>query len=266
MRSLSRRGALLLAGSGLLAACSRAVRRPPTTASAAPSPHAASSSSPAETPTSAAATPTPTPSPTLSGPAVEYVTGPRTRPEVALTFHGAGDPKLATSLLDLLASRQTVATVMVVGNWLAANPGMATLILNRGHELGNHTWSHPTLADLDEAGVRGEIQRCRDVLMTLTGTPGVTFRQSAAQYSTPLIREVASSLGYSTCLSYDIDSLDWTDPGAATVRRSAAAATAGSVISLHLGHQVTIDALPGILDDLAARGLTPVTTTRLLRP
>src|SRR5262249_50187327 len=156
-------------------------------------------------------------------------------------------------LLNLLASRQAAATVMVVGNWLAANPSMATAIQQRGFELGNHTWSHPTLADLDEAGVRSEIQRCRDTLVSLTGSPGVTFRQSSAQYSTPLIRSVAGQLGYPTCLAYDIDSMDWTDPGASVVRRSTAAATAGSVISLHLGHQVTIDALPGILDDLRTR-------------
>lgn len=280
MRTLSRRGALILAGGGLLAACSRAGRRAPAPAkpsavetSRAPEVSFTSSAAPAST----VAMSSPVVSgpvlsgpvvsgPAVSGPAVEYATGPRDRPEVALTFHGAGDPELATALLDVLARRQTVATVMVVGNWLAANPAMATSILGRGHELGNHTWSHPALADLDEAGVRTEIQRCRDVLLSLTGGPGVAFRQSSAQHSTPLIREVASSLGYSTCLSYDVDSLDWTDPGATTVRRSAAAATAGSVISLHLGHQVTIDALPGILDDLAARGLTPVTTTRLLRP
>lgn len=185
---------------------------------------------------------------------------------MALTFHGAGDPSLGVVLLNLLASRQAAATVMVVGNWLAANPSMASVIQAHGFELGNHTWSHPALGDLDEAAVRQEIERCRDTLVSLAGSPGVAFRQSAAQHSTPLIREVAGSLGYSTCLSYDVDSLDWTDPGVAVVRRSAAAAKAGSVISLHLGHQVTIDAMPAILDDLDNRGLKPVTATELLRP
>ena len=75
----------------------------------------------------------------------------------------------------------------------------------------------------------------------------------------------ARTLGYRTCLSYDIDSLDWTDPSTATVRHAVTTATAGSIVSMHLGHQVTINALPGILDDLAARGLTPVTASRLLQ-
>jgi peptidoglycan/xylan/chitin deacetylase (PgdA/CDA1 family) len=100
----------------------------------------------------------------------------------------------------------------------------------------------------------------------LTGEPGSFFRQSSAQNSTPLIRAVAGSLGYRTCLSYDIDGLDWMDPSVATVRQAVATASAGSVVSLHLGHPVTIAALPGILDDLTARGLAPVTASRLLRP
>ncbi len=206
------------------------------------------------------------PSPTPTGPAVEVGRGPSTRAEVALTFHGAGDPALARQLLALLASRQVTMTVMVVGTWLSDNPSMAAAILGGGHELGNHTWTHPTLSELPEAGVRTEIQRCRDLLVSLTGQPGTYFRQSAAQNSTPLIRSVAGSLGYRTCLSYDIDSLDWTDPSTATVRNAVKAATAGSIVSMHLGHPVTISALPGILDDLTARGLTPVTTSTLLRP
>jgi peptidoglycan/xylan/chitin deacetylase (PgdA/CDA1 family) len=274
MPALNRRGLLGLAlagGVGILAGCSRAIRSHGSAAlSSAPSTSAAT-----VTPTATLASPTvsassasliPSPSPAPTGPAVEVGRGPSTRGEIALTFHGAGDPALARQLLALLASRQVTMTVMAVGTWLSDNPAMAAAILAGGHELGNHTWTHPTLSELSEAGVRSEIQRCRDLLVSLTGQPGTYFRQSAAQNSTPLIRSVAGSLGYRTCLSYDIDSLDWTDPSTATVRNAVKAATPGSIVSMHLGHQVTISALPGILDDLAARGLTPVTTSTLLRP
>ncbi len=64
-------------------------------------------------------------------------------------------------------------------------------------------------------------------------------------------------------LSYDVDSPDFTDPGPAAVRRAVRAVTAGGVVSLHLGHPGTAEALPGLLDDLAARGLTPVTAGTL---
>ena len=74
----------------------------------------------------------------------------------------------------------------------------------------------------------------------------------------------AGIAGYRRVLSYDIDGLDWKDPGPDVIRSAVATATAGSIVSLHLGHQGTVAALPGILTDLAARGLTPVTATELL--
>lgn len=187
------------------------------------------------------------------------------RPEVALTFHGAGDLDLARKVLTGLAERGAAATVLAVGTWLEQSPDAAKIVTDHGHELGNHTWSHRDLAALDEAGVRAEIERCRDRLAALTGGPGAFFRPSAAQHATATVRRAAGAAGYRTVLSYDVDSRDFTDPGAAAIRRNVRAAVAGSVVSLHLGHPGTLEALPGLLDDLAARGLTPVTAGALFR-
>ena len=99
----------------------------------------------------------------------------------------------------------------------------------------------------------------------LTGGPGAFFRPSAAQHATPEVRALAASAGYRTVLSYDVDSRDFTDPGPNAIRRNVRAAGPGSVVSLHLGHPGTLDALPGLLDDLAGRGLSPVTADRLFR-
>lgn len=199
------------------------------------------------------------------GPAHEVVHGRRNRPEVALTFHGAGDPGIARELLTIFAAHRAQVTVLAVGVWLDANPEMAKEITGAGHELGNHTWTHPVLADLGEPAVRDEVDRCRDLLHKLTGSPGAHFRQSSAQHSTPLIRQVAGAAGYPICLSYDVDSLDWTDPGPDAVRRNLAAARPGSVVSMHFGHPGTVVAMPGVLEDLANRGLRPVSASRLLQ-
>jgi peptidoglycan/xylan/chitin deacetylase (PgdA/CDA1 family) len=109
-----------------------------------------------------------------------------------------------------------------------------------------------------------EIQRCRDKLVELTGSPGAFFRQSQGQHPTRGELEQAGRAGYQRVLSYDVDSLDWRDPGASAIRAAVATAKAGSVVSMHLGHPGTLAALPGILTDLAGRGLTPVTATELL--
>ena len=260
-RSLPRRALLAVAVAAAAAACSRAVRPDSAAPTASPT---ASPDAPPTTSTPAAPTTSPVTPVTPAGPAVEVGNGPRDRPQVALTFHASGDPAIATRVLTALAVAGAQVTVFVVGTWLRDNPGMAATITAAGHELANHTWSHPTLENLDEAGVRDELVRCRDVLAAVGVSPRYV-RQSGAQHSTALIRRVAGELGYRTVVSYDVDSLDFTDPGAATVRSQVATASRGSIVSMHFGHQDTVTALPGVLGDLAARGLTPVTVSTLLR-
>ena len=153
---------------------------------------------------------------------------------------------------------------MAVGTWLADQPEMAKAILAGGHELGNHTWSHGDINSMDSDDARTEITRCRDRLIALTGSPGRYFRQSQSPTATARVLALAGAAGYRVALSYDVDSLDWTDPGVDAVRAATAAATGGSIVSMHLGHQVTIDALPGVLADLAARRLRAVTVSQLL--
>jgi len=83
------------------------------------------------------ATPPRPPRPASGAPAIEVVHGPRDRREVALTFHGAGDPALATSLLGVLERAGAQATVLAVGTWLGRQPPLARRIVGAGHELGN---------------------------------------------------------------------------------------------------------------------------------
>ena len=257
--TLTRRGFLASLPLAAVAACGVAA------VPGAPGP--VSSQVPQPAPPSAAPTPgpTPTPTPTPIGPARELVHATSGRGEVALTFHGAGDPGLARSILTTLADRGAAVTVLAVGTWLAQYPDVAKLVTDHGHELGNHTWSHPTLTGLTTAAVRSEIERCRDRIAALTGGPGAFFRPSAAQHATPEVLRLAGAAGYPTVLSYDVDSRDFTDPGPVAIRRALTTSRAGSVVSMHLGHPGTLTALPGVLDDLGHRGLTPVTASALFR-
>lgn len=81
------------------------------------------------------------------------------------------------------------------------------------------------------------------------------------------MRKLAQRAGYPHVLSYDVDSLDFTSPGAATVVRTVIGPIhAGSVVSLHFGYADTVDAMPPLLEELARRELRAVTTTELLTP
>jgi peptidoglycan/xylan/chitin deacetylase (PgdA/CDA1 family) len=184
---------------------------------------------------------------------------------VALTFHGNGDPALARHLLGQVEKAGARISVFAVGTWLVSHPEMAKRILQGGHDLGNHTMNHKSMRRLASATAHREVSDCADVLRQAAGSPGRWFRASGTQTTTPLIRSAAAAAGYQTCVSYDVDGLDWQDPNAATVQRAVLDnVQAGSIVSLHLGHQVTIDALPKILAGLSAKRLKPVTLSELL--
>ncbi len=202
--------------------------------------------------------------PLAPGTPVEVAYGPRTGRNVALTFHGSGDPALATALLEIAEKRGVGLTVMVVGSWLDQQPAMARRILDGGHELGNHTQNHQNISAMAPDAARAEIAQCAERLQRLTGSIGRWFRPSAAQYATPMVREQARAVGYEHVLAFDVDPRDYADPSAAELqRRVLGSVRGGSVVALHLGHRCTVDALPGILDGLARAGLTPVTASRL---
>jgi peptidoglycan/xylan/chitin deacetylase (PgdA/CDA1 family) len=202
--------------------------------------------------------------PLAPGTPVEVAYGPRSGKNVALTFHGSGDPKLATALLEIAEQRGAKLTVMAVGSWLDQQPQMARRILDAGHELGNHTQNHLNISAMAPDQARAEIAQCADRLQRLTGSIGRWFRPSATQYATPMVREQARAVGYEHVLSFDVDPRDYSDPSAAELqRRVLNSVRGGSVVALHMGHQCTVDALPAILDGLAKSGLKPVTASQL---
>jgi peptidoglycan/xylan/chitin deacetylase (PgdA/CDA1 family) len=253
-------------GVGFLAGCSGGNQR------ATPAPRGTSATlsrdAAASPPTGDSQTRVPEPASTSAGTVptgADIHHGPRSVPAVALTFHGSGDAAILRRMLQIFRSENARVTVLGVGQWLAAQPQDAKLILDGGHELGNHTWSHPTLPRLSPARTRIEIERAADELRKLTRTESRWFRPSGTPRSTATIRAAAVAAGYGACLSFDVDPLDYTDPGAASiVRNFAAQVRHGSIVSLHLGHQGTLAAIPEILSHLRQQGLAAVTVSHLL--
>ncbi|WP_410483197.1 polysaccharide deacetylase family protein [Streptomyces sp. ST1015] len=257
-RAALRAGAGLVAGGVFVAACSGRGdpgRAEPSRAAPGTTP----SHAPART---LIAVPTPRAFPREPA---QIATGPRNRPQVALTFHGAGDPGIAKAVLGEAERAGARVTVLAVGGWLDAYPGMARRVLDGGHDLGNHTQRHLGINEMDEARARAEIVGCGERLKRLTGGIGNWFRPSRAARASPLVVRLAREAGYPHVLSYDVDSLDFTSPGADQVARTVLdEVRAGSVVSLHFGYRDTVAALPVVLEELGRRGLRAVTTTELL--
>ncbi len=193
--------------------------------------------------------------------------GPRNRANVALTFHGAGAPDFADSLLKLFKATETKVSIFAVGTWLVTEPTIATRIIAEGHDLGNHTMTHTQMKRISAKRVDSEISKCASELKKLIGNHGAWFRPSGTQFSTPLIRAAAIKFGYGPCISYDVDSKDFQDPSKKSVISNVMSNVKnGSIISMHLGHKVTLDAMPTLLENLHNKGFTPVTLTELLKP
>ena len=257
----SRRTFLAAAAATLTAACSEQAARPIAPATAPTRPVSSI------TPTTArrvAATATPSTG-VETKPAEVVFAGPRAGHRVALTFHLSGDPALVSRLLDIAAQAGVPISLFAVGRWLAEHPTLVRRILAEGHELDNHTWSHPVLGRLDGPAVAAEIRRCRAALTRATGRGCRYFRPSGMTQPSPLVLAEAGAAGYPLVVSFDVDPGDYADPGAdAVATRVAAGLRPGSIVSLHTGHAGTIAALVPILAAARARGLQLVLLHRLL--
>lgn len=199
------------------------------------------------------------------GPASYVRNGPASSPVAALTFHFAGDPGLATQLLDLLASSGVTSTLFAIGGWITAHPALARRALADGHELGNHTKSHQNMLQLSAGQVHAEIEDGAKELVPFLGSIGRWFRPSGTDVPSQTILDEAGKVGYPVSVGYDIDSRDYTEPGSrAVVANVVPALHPGAIVSLHFGHRDTIVALPSILSGMDAAGLRHATITELL--
>ncbi|MFK4069379.1 polysaccharide deacetylase family protein [Streptomyces sp. NPDC029674] len=254
-RGVLRAGTRLVAAGALTAGCA-------ATGPAAPAHHPPPPADTHRPARPAAAAPAPRRFP---GRPAQITHGPRTRPQVALTFHGQGDPATARTLLGQAEKAGAKVTVLAVGSWLDDHPDLARRILDGGHDLGNHTHHHLDINAMPEADAYAEITGCAERLRRLTGSIGTWFRPSRTRTATPLVERLAHRAGYPHVLSYDVDSLDFTSPGAPAVTRAITRdIREGSVVSLHFGYADTVAALPAVLKELERRGLRAVTTTELL--
>ncbi len=204
----------------------------------------------------------------VDGVAAYVSNGPATGRSVALTFHGSGEVALVERLLDEAKQEQCPITVFVVGQWLMANPAAGRRMVADGHELANHTFTHPSLSRLGAAAVATEITGCRDALGHVLGSPGRWFRPSGVETRpSDLILSQSVAAGYPTVIGFDVDPMDYKDPGAdAVASRTIAGLHGGAIVSLHTGHAGTVAALPRIVAAVRSRGLEPVTVSDLLGP
>ncbi len=139
-------------------------------------------------------------------------------PFVALTFDDGPDPVLTPQLLDILKARNIHATFFVEGQHVAAYPGIVQREHAEGHEVGNHTWDHPNLAQLDDRAVHSELARTRDAIAAVLGKPPRLMRPPYGSLTDAQQQWIFREFGYLTIL-WDVNSHDWRHMGAAAVEQ-----------------------------------------------
>ncbi len=194
--------------------------------------------------------------------------------EVAITFDDGPDPEWTPKILDILKTRGVKACFFLVGQNAEDYPGLVQRIVDEGHEIGNHTYTHANLALMSPFRMKLELNMTQRVIESITGRSITLFRPPYNADSTPgTIAELAplklaqDDLGYTVVLE-KIDPQDWAQPGAdEIVQRVKDLRSDGNIILLHDAggdRSETVEALPRIIDYLEVRGDRIVPLSQLL--
>ena len=197
-------------------------------------------------------------------PAVSYSAVHVDGPYIAMTFDDGPSEKLTPGLLDILAQHHIHATFFVIGKNAAEYPEILQRAVREGHEIGNHSWSHPAFGKMRDESVRNELQKTDDAIRAAIGTRPVLMRPPYGSISARQKHWIYSEFGYRTIL-WDVDPLDWKRPGSAVVTSRIVRETRpGSIILSHDIHPGTIKAMPATFDQLQAKGFKFVTVSELI--
>jgi peptidoglycan/xylan/chitin deacetylase (PgdA/CDA1 family) len=211
-----------------------------------------------------AAKPLATPLATTSAPKITYSQCNVDGPYIAMTYDDGPHATNTPRLLDMLKQRTIKATFFCVGQCVAEYPEIAKRIVDEGHEIASHSWSHPLLSNMSEAAVRDQIERTHQVIKQATGVETKIFRPPYGGFTQRQRNWAFANYRYRTIL-WDVDPLDWKVRNATRVESEILRQTVnGSIILSHDIHKSTIDAMPSTLDALTAKGFKFVTVSELL--
>ncbi|MFT4219948.1 MAG: polysaccharide deacetylase family protein, partial [Microbacterium sp.] len=179
-------------------------------------------------------------------------------PCIALTYDD-GPSRHTARLLDELRASHAAATFYVLGESASKLPGLVRRAVQEGHEVGSHTWSHPSLPRLSVRGIRAQLDRTHRLLRTLTGKPVTTFRPPYGLYNARVLR--AARL---PAILWSVDTRDWEGPSSRKLFASAVReATPGGIVLFHDTKPRSVRLAPAIIRALHRRGFTLVTITQL---
>lgn len=183
--------------------------------------------------------------------------------EVAISFDATWGTELTDEILEILREHGLTTTFFLAGYWVDKHPDYVVKIAMAGHEIGNHSYSHPHMNTLDEKGIAYELQKNANLIYDLTKQSTTLFRPPFGEYNN-LVISTASSLGYYT-IQWSVDSLDWKNLTSSQIYdRVMTQIKPGSIVLFHNAAPGTPGAIRRLIPDLIKAGYQILPVSALL--
>jgi peptidoglycan/xylan/chitin deacetylase (PgdA/CDA1 family) len=202
--------------------------------------------------------------PPSTEPSVIIMNGSLQAKEIALTFD-AGSDAIGIGILDVLKKHNVKATFFLTGSWADKFPSYAKRIADEGHDIGNHSYSHPDAVITNTNIFIQDLIKAEEAIRKATGvSPKPYFRFPYGSYNAGALKAVGEA-GYPFSIHWTLDTIDWQQPSAEVIiSRIQTGASNGDIILMHIGGINTPEAVDKVIPILRAMGYNLVTLTELL--
>ncbi|RJQ11259.1 MAG: polysaccharide deacetylase family sporulation protein PdaB [Bacillota bacterium] len=194
---------------------------------------------------------------------IRNVTGAGDR--VAVTFDISWGEVMPPKVLAVLKEYGVTCTFFLSGPWASSHPELVSDIVRDGHEIASHGYRHVNMSTLTKEAIEENIKQAHEAIKEASGVEPDLLRPPNGDYNN-LVIETAQGLGYKV-IEWGLDSHDWMNPGVTyIVKRVLDRAKSGDIVLMHASDtcRQTDQALPAILEGLAAKGVKVVTVGELL--
>ena len=182
---------------------------------------------------------------------------------LSISFDASWGADKTIAILDILDRYDVKTTFFLVGGWVDKYPEMVEEIFARGHEIGNHSNTHPHMSQLSESDIREELRIMSDKVEKLTGVRPTLFRPPYGDYNDRVVL-VSRTEGYE-CVQWSIDSLDWKDRGTEDIiKQCTHRVDNGDIVLFHNDSNDIVNALPSVIEHYQGLGYTIIPVSELL--